>query len=51
MDSDTTADTMADSDITARGLLMLRLSLILTTPPTVLDTPDTSHMPDSDTDT
>merc|ERR1719312_462969 len=51
MDSDTTADTMADSDITARGLLMLRLSLILTTPPTVLDTPDTSDMPDSDTDT
>merc|ERR1712240_330986 len=48
MDSDTTD---MDSDITARGLLMLRLSLILTTPPTVLDTPDTSDMPDSDTDT
>merc|ERR1719383_824610 len=40
---------MADSDTTARGLL--RLSLILTTPPMVLDTPDTSDMPDSDTDT
>merc|ERR1719158_1631710 len=38
-------------DTTARGLLMLRLSLILTTPPMVLDTPDTSDMPDSDTDT
>merc|ERR1712058_133925 len=36
---------MADSDTTARGLLMLRLSLILT-----MDTPDTSDMPDSDTD-
>merc|ERR1712121_602024 len=45
------ADTMADSDTTARGLLMLRLSLILFTPPMVLDTPDTSDMPDSDTDT
>merc|ERR1711962_130201 len=51
---------MPDSDIEsmARGLLMLRLSLILTTSPTVrvtdLDTPDTSDMdtldmPDSDT--
>merc|ERR1719347_2282996 len=40
---------MADSGTTARGLLML--SLILTTPPMVLDTPDTSDMPDSDTDT
>merc|ERR1719422_1494619 len=47
-------DTMAmdsDTPYTARGLLMLRLSLIPTTPPTVLDTPDTSDMPDSDTDT
>merc|ERR1712064_18853 len=51
MDSDTTADTMADSDTTARGLLMLRPSPIFTTPPMVLDTPDTSDMPDSDTDT
>merc|ERR1719309_1957231 len=38
----------------ARGLLMLKLSLILTTSPTVMDTPDTSDMdtldmPDSDT--
>merc|ERR1719334_2173345 len=48
-----TADTMAmDSDsCTARGLLMLRLSLILSTGTvTDLDTPDTSDMPDSDTD-
>merc|ERR1719516_902594 len=46
------ADTMADSDITARGLLMLRLRPILTTTDTmVLDTgtPDTSDMPESDT--
>merc|ERR1719283_847159 len=34
------ADTMADSDITARGLLMLRLRPILTTTDT--DTLDTS---------
>merc|ERR1712243_388027 len=45
---------MADSDITARGLLMLslRLRLILTTldmDTMDLDTPDTSDMPDSDT--
>merc|ERR1719414_334392 len=45
---------MADSDSTARGLLMLslRLRLILTTLDTDtmdLDTPDTSDMPDSDT--
>merc|ERR1712133_108735 len=45
---------MTDSDITARGLLMLRLRLrlILTTLDTDtmdLDTPDTSDMPDSDT--
>merc|ERR1712236_78205 len=48
----------SDTPSTARGLLMLRLSLILTTSPTVmvtdLDTPDTSDMntldmPDSDT--
>merc|ERR1712000_697829 len=56
MDSDTmvdTSDTMADSDTTARGLLMLRLSLRPI--PTffmedTLDTPDTSDtMADSDT--
>merc|ERR1711862_234866 len=35
---------------TARGLLMLRLSLILTMGTMDLDTPDTSDMPDSDTD-
>merc|ERR1719474_2519708 len=48
----------SDTESMARGLLMLRLSLILTTSPTVmvtdLDTPDTSDMdtldmPDSDT--
>merc|ERR1719147_579854 len=46
------SDTMAmDSDTsTARGLLMLRLSLILTMDTMDLDTPDTSDMPDSDTD-
>merc|ERR1719334_778115 len=51
LDTPDTADTMAmDSDsCTARGLLMLRLSLILSTG-TDLDTPDTSDMPDSDTD-
>merc|ERR1719228_339235 len=58
MDTDTldtpdTSDTMAmdaDSDTSARGLLMLRLSLILTTGSvTDLDTPDTSDMPDLDT--
>merc|ERR1719312_2436938 len=42
---------MTDSDTTARGLLMLRLSLILTTPPMVLDEPDTLDMPDSHTST
>merc|ERR1719481_815265 len=41
---------MADSDTTARGLLMLRLSLILTMDTMDLDTPDTSDTPDSDTD-
>merc|ERR1719147_523932 len=41
---------MADSDTTARGLLMLRLSLILTMDTMDLDTPDTSDMLDSDTD-
>merc|ERR1719342_721322 len=40
---------MADSDTTARGLLRLRLSLILTMDTMDLDTPDTSDMPDSDT--
>merc|ERR1719394_2250059 len=40
---------MADSETTARGLLMLRLSLILTMDTMDLDTPDTSDMPDSDT--
>merc|ERR1712121_220391 len=53
LDTPDTADTMAmDSDsCTARGLLMLRLSLILSTGTvTDLDTPDTSDMPDSDTD-
>merc|ERR1711925_8420 len=53
LDTPDTSDTMAmDSDTsTARGLLMLRLSLILTTGSvTDLDTPDTSDMPDSDTD-
>merc|ERR1719411_294705 len=41
---------MADSDITARGLLMLRLILTsLDTDTMDLDTPDTSDMPDSDT--
>merc|ERR1712115_556921 len=54
LDTPDTSDTMAmDSDTpTARGLLMLRLSLILSTGSvTDLDTPDTSDMPDSDTDT
>merc|ERR1712243_419281 len=49
--TDMDLDTVTDSDTTARGLLMLRLSLILTTPPMVLDTLDTSDMPDSDTST
>merc|ERR1712089_91329 len=51
-----TSDTMdSDTESMARGLLMLRLSRILTTPDTMdLDTPDTSDMdtldmPDSDT--
>merc|ERR1719383_1033774 len=38
---------MADSDTTARGLLMLRPIPTFFTE----DTPDTSDMPDSDTDT
>merc|ERR1712243_465102 len=53
---------MADSDTTARGLLMLRPIPTFFTEDTsdidwedttdmVLDTPDTSDMPDSDTDT
>merc|ERR1719283_773961 len=46
------ADTMADSDITARGLLMLRLRPILTTTDTdTLDTPDTSDTMAMDSDT
>merc|ERR1719167_1464552 len=45
------ADTMADSDITARGLLMLRLRPILTTTDTdTLDTPDTSDTMAMDSD-
>merc|ERR1719309_89900 len=44
----------SDTESMARGLLMLRLSLILTTSPMVMDTQDTSDMdtldmPDSDT--
>merc|ERR1712115_352174 len=53
LDTPDSSDTMAmDSDTpTARGLPMLRLSLILSTGTvTDLDTPDTSDMPDSDTD-
>merc|ERR1712058_218703 len=46
-DSDTGSDTAESS--TERGLLMLRLSLILTMDTMDLDTPDTSDMPDSDT--
>merc|ERR1719260_185714 len=59
LDSDTSdMDTLdmpdSDTESMARGLLMLRLSLILITSPTVMDTPDTSDMdtldmPDSDT--
>merc|ERR1719415_455218 len=52
------ADTMAYSDITARGLLMLRLRPILTTTdtdtldmPDTLDTPDTSDTMAMDSDT
>merc|ERR1711989_285679 len=49
MDSDTMEDTMADSDTTARGLLMLRPIPTFFTEDT-LDTPDTSDtMADSDT--
>merc|ERR1711962_336664 len=54
-DLDTSATMDSDTESMARGLLMLRLSLILTTPDTMdLDTPDTSDMdtldmPDSDT--
>merc|ERR1719153_1668859 len=56
LDSDTSdMDTLdmpdSDTESMARGLLMLRLSLILTTSPTVmvtdLDTPDTSDMADT----
>merc|ERR1719268_196360 len=58
LDSDTSdMDTLdmpdSDTESMARGLLMLRLSLILTTSPTVmvtdLDTPDTSDMDTLDT--
>merc|ERR1712058_43608 len=55
MDSDTMEDTMADSDTTARGLLMLRPILTTDTVSMVsdtldtLDTPDTDTMADSDT--
>merc|ERR1712243_38461 len=51
LDTPDTSDTMAmDLDTsTARGLLMLRLSLILTMDTMDLDTPDTSDMLDSDT--
>merc|ERR1712177_166445 len=49
MDSDTMEDTMADSDTTARGLLMLRPIPTFFIEDT-LDTPDTSDtMADSDT--
>merc|ERR1711877_95543 len=55
LDTPDTSDTMADSDTTARGLLMLSLKPrpILTTLDTVLDTPDTldTMAMDSDTDT
>merc|ERR1712114_79026 len=48
-DSDTMVDTMADSDTTARGLLMLRPIPTFFMEDT-LDTPDTSDtMADSDT--
>merc|ERR1719260_282188 len=56
LDSDTSdMDTLdmpdSDTESMARGLLMLRLSLILTTSPTVmvtdLDTPDTSDTADT----
>merc|ERR1712243_260160 len=52
MDSDTmvdTSDTMADSDTTARGLLMLRPILTTDTVSMVSDTPDTLDTPDTDT--
>merc|ERR1712029_575340 len=49
MDSDTMEDTMADSDTTTRGLLMLRPIPTFFMEDT-LDTPDTSDtMADSDT--
>merc|ERR1719153_456668 len=49
LDMDTLDMPDSDTESMARGLLMLRLSLILTTSPTVMDTPDTLDMPDSDT--
>merc|ERR1712089_25027 len=53
-DMDTLDMPDSDTESMARGLLMLRLSLILTTSPTVTWAPDTSDMdtldmPDSDT--
>merc|ERR1711955_121695 len=53
LDTPDTSDTMADSDTTARGLLMLSLKPrpILTTLDTDLDTEDTLDTPDTDTDT
>merc|ERR1719147_647753 len=44
-----TSDTMADSDTTARGLLMLRPILTTDTVSMVSDTPDTLDTPDTDT--
>merc|ERR1712041_42883 len=41
-DMDTLDMPDSDTESMARGLLMLRLSLILTTSPTVSDTPDTT---------
>merc|ERR1712215_524428 len=54
LDMDTLDMPDSDTESMARGLLMLRLSLILTTSPTVMVTPDTLDMdtldmPDSDT--
>merc|ERR1712215_261059 len=55
LDMDTLDMPDSDTESMARGLLMLRLSLILTTSPTVMVTPDTLDMdtldmPDSDTE-
>merc|ERR1712034_97108 len=55
MDSDTMGDTMADSDTTARGLLMLRpiptFFMEDTLDTDTLDTPDTSDTMAMDSDT